>query len=94
MWLPGVNINHDDPIDPKKNEERYRHEQEQRAMERSIRRMKGERKALQQIPQNEDTDAKIALFTEKIKKAVEKYQEHCKKYGLPYYSDRLGIGVI
>lgn len=94
MWLPGININHDEPIDPKENEERYRHEQEQRAMERSIRRMKGERKALQQIPRNDDTDAKIALLTEKIKKAVEKYQEHCKKYGLPYYSDRLGIGVI
>ena len=94
MWLPGININNDEPIDPKENEERYLHEQEQRAMERSIRRMKGERKALQQIPRNDDTDAKIALLTEKIKKAVEKYQEHCKKYGLPYYSDRLGIGVI
>jgi len=94
MWLPGININDDEPIDPKKNEERYRHEQEQRAMERSIRRMKGERKALQQIPQNDETDAKIALLTEKIKKAVAKYQEHCKKYSLPYYSDRLGIGVV
>lgn len=94
MWLPEININHDEPIDPQKNEERYRHEQEQRAMERSIRRMKGERQALQQIPRNEDTDIKIALLTEKIKKAIEKYQKHCKKYGLPYYSDRLGIGVI
>ena len=94
MWLPGININNDEPIDQKKNEERYNHEQKQRAMERSIRRMKGERKALQQIPKNDDTDAKIALLTEKINKAVVKYREHCNKYGLPYYSDRLEVGVI
>lgn len=94
MWLPGININNDEPIDPKENEERYRHEQEQRSMERSIRRMKGERQALQQIPQNAETDIQIALLTERIKKAVEKYSEHCKKYSLPYYSDRLGTGVV
>ena len=94
MWLPGININNDEPIDHKENEERYKHEQEQRAMERSIRRMKGERKALQQIPKNDDTDTKIALLTEKIQKAVDKYSDYCKKYGLPYYSDRLGVGVV
>ena len=94
MWLPGININHDEPIDQKENEERYLHEQEQRAMERSIRRMKGERKALQQIPKNDDTDTRIALLTKNIQKAVERYSEYCKKYGLPYYSDRLGVGVV
>ena len=94
MWQPGINIDHNEQIDPKENEERYRHEQEQRAMERSIRRMKGERKALQQIPKNDDTDTQITLLTEKIQKAVYKYSDYCKKYGLPYYSDRLGVGVV
>ena len=94
MWQPGINIDHNDQIDQKENEERYRHEQEQRAMERSIRLMKGERKALKQIPKNDDTDTQIALLTEKIQKAVDKYSDYCKKYGLPYYSDRLGVGVV
>ena len=94
MWIPGININNDSPIDPKKNEERFKHEQEQRAMERKIRRLKGERSALKQIPPNAETETQIALLTEKINKAVEAYSQHCKKYGLPYYSDRLGVGVI
>lgn len=94
MWLPGININNDTPIDPKKNEERYKHEQEQRAMERKIRRLKGERSALKQIPPNAETETRIAVLTEQINKAVDAYQKHCKKYGLPYYSDRLNVGVV
>lgn len=94
MWQPGINIDNNKPIDQKENEKRYLQEQNQRAMERSIRRMKGERKALKQIPPNEDTKTKIALLTDKINKAVETYGKYCEKYGLPYHSDRLGVGII
>lgn len=94
MWNPDVNINNDEPIDSAENEKRYNNEQKQRAMERQIRRWKGERSALKQIPPNEYSVRKIAELTSKINAGVDSYKKFCDRNNLPYFGDRLGIGVI
>ena len=94
MWFPDINVDHNDPIDPKANEDRYKKEQQQRAMERAIRKLKGKRDALKQLPETPELKKQINALTGRINDRVAKYRDFCNKNRLPYYSDRLGKGVI
>lgn len=95
FWNPAVNIDNSEPIPDDENEARFRQEQEQRAMERKIRKLKGEREALKKIPNKDDaTKDKIHQLTQKINADVKKLVDFCDKYNLQYYSERLGIGVV
>lgn len=92
MWNPAVNIDNNTPIPDDENEARFRQEQAQRAMERKIRKLKGEREALEKLP-NDYINENIAYLTQQINAEVTRLSDFCKKYNLPYYSDRIGIGM-
>ena len=93
-FYPDININTNKGFDKQENEERYRNEQKQRTMERTIRELKRREAALKhaenQTDNEEITKRRIEL-QERIKEKREEYIEFCKDKKLTRESYRLQI---
>lgn len=87
MWQPGINKVTEEPIDKEANEKRYRLEQKQRAMERSMRVTNRRIEALKKIEQTEDTKEKLTVLKRILKKLGNEYMAFCAENRLsPNYS--------
>lgn len=86
MWLPEVNIDTNEPIDPAENARREKAEQKARAMERQMRDVRRQIEVVKNIsPQNDDTKDKVRKLKKKLMDMGTKYKEFCDSNNLPYH---------
>ncbi|MBE5877692.1 MAG: hypothetical protein E7290_12490, partial [Lachnospiraceae bacterium] len=93
-FYPDININTNQGVDKQENEERYRNEQKQRAMERNIRDLKRRELALKHAEgqtDNEEIFRRRTELEEKIDEKREEYIEFCSDNSLIRESHRLQI---
>lgn len=89
-WFPEYNENHQDPIDAKDNEQKFKNEQKQRQIERSMRELRREIEAEKAIqPQTAEIKQSLAIKRKKLREIGEQYMLFCKTNNLPYHSDRI-----
>lgn len=82
-FYPGINIDRGSQIDKAKNEERYKLDQKQRAMERAIRETKREYSAFKGVKSDDEEFKKEKKrLRDKLQKQSDRYLDFCQKNGL------------
>ena len=91
-FYPGISIQTEKPIDSEENKKRYEQEQYQRSLERSIRKLKKEKSALDSASNDSQAmkDAKSGV-NRRLNAKAQEYDEYCKKNKLPRQNWRLSI---
>ena len=92
-FYPGISIQTEKPIDSAENKKRYEQDQHQRALERSIRKLKKEKAALDSASNDSQAmkDARSDV-NRKLNAKAQEYDDYCKKNRLPRQNWRLSIG--
>ena len=89
-FIPGINTQHYFPTENmEENSKEYRQFQQQRAMERDIRRSKRECMLLDASGNSDSDDFRKAA--EKLKHKQKRYKDYCTDTGLKYHGDRTQV---
>lgn len=89
-YIPGINTQHYFPTENmEENSKEYRQFQQQRAMERDIRRSKRECMLLDASGNSDSDDFRKAA--EKLKHKQKRYKDYCTDTGLKYHGDRTQV---